>query len=198
MIDDASHGHNQTLETEEQIHTTSASAAAAVGCRFRALLGKRLRKRNAMRSSSKDMKGAYKQIGVHESQLRCVVIAIYDPISGSWRFAVSYALPFGLVGAVLHFNRVPTMLTAFLRRWFAIPVQHFFDDFRIIEPDFTNGSGFSMFQKVVDLLGWRFDPEKDQPPLEVAPMLGCLEDWSFVGAGLFHCSCKPERLADIA
>ncbi len=42
---------------------------------------------------------------------------------------------------VLLFNRVASLLSAFARRGFAVPCQHFFDDYRVIEPDITQGSG---------------------------------------------------------
>ena len=114
-----------------------------------------------------------------------------------WRFAISWALPFGLSGAVLHFNRVPAFITAFCRRWLAIPVQHFFDDFRIVEPSFTKESGYKWFAKVAEFLGWRFDPDKDHPPCATLPMLGCLEDWSKAHSEFFDVHADPERSAAV-
>ena len=78
MIDDASGEINGTFGSEEQIHTTSAVAAAALTRRFREVLG-RLRKAKRLNGSSRDMKKAYKQIGVTEDQLRFAVIAVFDP-----------------------------------------------------------------------------------------------------------------------
>ena len=140
------------------------------------------------------MNMAYKQLAVCPDQLRYMVIAIWDLTSCTWRFAVSWALHFGLSGAVLHFTRVPAFITALCRRWFAIPVQHFFDDFRIVEPSFTRESGYKWFAKVTEFLGWRFDPDKDQPPCATLPMLGCLEDWSISFSEFFDVHADPERL----
>ena len=103
MIDDASKGQNQTFSSGERIHTTSAAAAAAVSRKFRQVYGKKLRGPRLMQGSSRDMKSAYKQISVAEEHLRFVVIVIYDPFDRCWRYAISYALPFGLAGSVLHF-----------------------------------------------------------------------------------------------
>ena len=73
---------NQTFGTSERIHTTSAAAAAVLSRAFRSKLGGKLRGNRLLQGSSRDMKSAYKQIGVHESQLRFVVIVIFDPHHG--------------------------------------------------------------------------------------------------------------------
>ena len=112
------------------------------------------------------------------SQLRFAVIAVYSPLHDEWRFAISWALPFGMSGAVLHFNRVPAFLVAFCRRWFAIPCQHFYEDFRIVEVSGAEGSAFRWFGRAMALLGWQFDHEKDQAPTSLLPMLGNIEDYS--------------------
>ena len=180
MIDDASNGHNQTFSANEQIHTTSAAAAAAVSKHFRLRLG-RLRRSKRLLGSSRDMKRAYKQISVAHEQHRFVIIVVWDPIVLIWRFAISWALPFGLAGSVLHFNRVPSFIVAFCRRWLGIPIQHFYDDFRVIEPMFTKGSGYKWFGIAAEVLGWIFDPEKNEPPTPLLPMLGNIEDLDRAG-----------------
>ena len=116
MIDDASTVHNLTFEASEHIHTTSPAAAAAFARRFRHHAG-HMRRCFALKGASRDMKHAYKQLGVHPSQLRFSIIAVFDPSVSEWRFAVSYPLPFGMSEVVLHFNRVPAFLVAFCRRW---------------------------------------------------------------------------------
>ena len=99
---------------------------------------------------------------------------------------------------MLHFNRVPTLIAAFCRRWFAIPVQHFFDDFRVVEPAFLNNSGYKWFGKACSLLGWTFDPDKDQLPAPSIVMLGNIEDWSRTEFDdTFYVLPTPKRLAEI-
>ena len=126
LIDDASYGHNMVYSADEQIHTTSAAAAAALGRHFRTMLGHRLRRGFILIAGSSDMKGAYKQLAIRPDPFRFVIITTFHPIEQTWVFAISYALAFGLSGAVLHFNRAPSLITAFCRRWFVLPVQHFF------------------------------------------------------------------------
>ena len=87
LIDDASDGHNLADSASQRIHTTSAAVAAALTMNFRELLGCMLRKGAEIRAASCDMKGAYKQLGVREDQLRHVVNAVDHPILKRWVFA---------------------------------------------------------------------------------------------------------------
>ncbi len=79
MIDDASDGHNCAYSASEQIHTTSAAAAAALTRCFRSVMGNRLSRGAEIRTGSCDMKGAYKQLGVVDSQLCFVIITVFHP-----------------------------------------------------------------------------------------------------------------------
>ena len=134
LIDDASVGHNDTYGSSETIHTTSAAAAAALTKRLRDKVGAPLKGPWRIIAWSRDMKSAYKQLCIHPDQIRYCVIAFFDPHRGVWVFAISYALAFGLAGAVLHFNRIPALIVAFCRRWMAIPVQNFYDDLESLNP----------------------------------------------------------------
>jgi hypothetical protein len=140
-IDNGKFGANWTYEAEETIHTASAPAVAALLRRIRRKAGKRLRVRWQISAGSRDMKSAYKQIALDGKQAAYVVIVVWDMCENRWRFIISRALLFGLSGTVLLFNRIPNMLVAIARRWLALPVHAFFDDFRIV--DFASSKGFS-------------------------------------------------------
>ena len=113
-------------------------------------------------------------------------------------FCIAWVLLFGLAGSVLHFNRVPTLITAFARRWFALPLQHFFDDFRVLEPIIADGSAFKVFKLLDKVLGIRFDDAKDSTPQPVLELLGNLEDFTRTSAeDRIFLQAKPQRLADI-
>ena len=75
------------------------------------------------------MKKAFRQVRIHEDSLRFCVIAVWDPRSKQWVFFQMFAMPFGLTSAVLQFNRVSAFLVALARRWFALPILGFYDDF---------------------------------------------------------------------
>ena len=77
------------------------------------------------------------------------------------------------------------------------PLQAFYDDFRIVEPEFSCESGFEFFKRISELVGWSFDPDKDQPPADAIKMLGNIEDWSLSYKNQFLVSSTPERLQAI-
>ena len=165
---------------------------------LRRKVGKKLQGKWLVVGDSRDMKSAYKQIPMDESQVRYVVIAIFDMEAGRWRFVVTRTLLFGLSGAVLLFNRVPAFIVALARRWLAIAVHAFFDDFRIVDFASENGSAGRWFDKLVQFLGWKFDDEKTQSRMLALPMLGNIENYGIMGCTEeLQVSAKPERIAEI-
>ena len=52
---------------------------------------------------------------------------------------------FGLAAAVTNYNRKPELTCAFARRMFAAVVEHYFDDFAILEPRFSIATGVFVF-----------------------------------------------------
>lgn len=72
--------------------------------------------------------------------------------------------PFGLTGSVLHFNRVPAHAIAVARRWLAIPVQGFLEDFKIIDTKASKGSADRWFDTLMKFHQWNCDPAKRSPP----------------------------------
>ena len=198
LIDNGANGLNETFGSEETIHTTSSAAAATLARCYRKHVGRRLSKKWLLEGSSRDMKSAYRQLATNPKQRHLVIVAVWDIIVGRWRFSVANALLFGLSGAVLHFNRVPTALVAFLRRWFALLVQAFFDDFRIVEASCCKDSAPRWFDKVLSWLGWKFDPVKNQGPLLTLPLLGNIEFYGECGVReALTIGAKPERVAEI-
>ena len=163
-IDNAkSSEHNLCTSVEERIHTTSVDMGLAICQRFRHLCSCPLEHDFSLQASTKDMKRAYRQVPVSQQQLCFSVIAVWHPSHRRWVFGILHGLAFGLLSAVLQFNRYPALLVAIARRWLAIPVINFFDDFKITEPRFAKGSGALYFDKLMEKLGWLFDAEKDKP-----------------------------------
>ena len=177
-IDNAkSSEHNLCTSVEERIHTTSVDMGLAICQHFRSLCGCPLERESSLQASTKDMKRAYRQVPVNQEQLRFSVIAVWHPLRNRWVFGILHGLAFGLLSAVLQFNRYPALLVAIARRWLAIPVINFFDDFKITEPMFAKGSGAFYFDKLMEKLGWLFDPEKDKPFKPTVVFLGGLESY---------------------
>ena len=174
LIDNGKAGeHNSTYESTETIHTTSTAAGIAVAAHFRSLNGKPLAGKCRLQVSTQDMWKAYRQIPCHMSQCPFMAVMIFHPVRKEWVFGEARGLLFGLTGAVLNFNRVPAFITAVARRWLAIPVQHFFDDFRIFDILQSGGSANHFFRLLLsEVLGWRIDPGKEQIPASVIEFLG--------------------------
>ena len=53
-------------------------------------------------------------------------------------------------------------------------VDHFFDDFFIVEPSFTISSAVFCLQETFKVLGFQLDPDKSQQPSECCAILGIL------------------------
>ena len=127
------------------------------------------------------MARAYRQIPVAAPHLGFSIIMVWNMDLEKWQFGILHGLCFGLLSAVLQFNRYPAFLVAVARRWLAIPVINFFDDFKISEPSYAKDSGAYYFDKLVRLLGWLFDPDKDKAPSLTPTFLGGLEDYTVRG-----------------
>ena len=179
LIDNGKAGqHNGTYEAYETIHTTCTSAGVCSARRFRRLIGKALKKNNSLTISIQDMWKAYAQIPCHPEQLRFMIVMVWHPDDKRWVYAESKGLLFGLTGAVLAFNRIPALMVALARRWLAIPVQNFFDDFRIMDIMGSGGSANKFFCIFVEeILGFRMDPAKEQKPDGQAIFLGNIEQY---------------------
>ena len=179
LIDDGKAGeHNATYSSDETIHTTCTAAGVAAAAAFRDEIGRPFAGKWKLTVATQDMKKAYRQIPIHQSQERWTVVMLWHPEWGKWVFAEAKGLLFGLAGAVLAFNRVPAFIVAVARRWLAIPVNSFFDDFRIFDIMKSKGSANRFFKLLLrDVLGWRRDPAKEQPPATAVTFLGNIEDY---------------------
>ena len=168
--------HNSTYSADETIHTTCTSAGVSVAARFRDLMGTQMKGKLCLHISTQDMWKAYRQIPCHEDQIQYMTVMVWHPDKKEWMFGESKGLLFGLTGAVLAFNRVPALIVAIARRWLAIPVQNFFDDFRIMDIAKSNGSANRFFCLLTqEVLGFRVDSAKEQKPDCRAIFLGNLE-----------------------
>ena len=168
-------GHNATLSTNECIHTaTVESGAAMMACLRRIAAAPLVGKLRAL-SSTQDMRRAFRQLGVRDEDRRYHIIALYEPGQG-WRFGELDGLAFGLGAAVLEFNRVPEHVCAVARRWLALPVTHFYDDFRTVDIAASAGSVDRYFADLCAWLGWQLDPSKHQVPETLIKFLGVMEE----------------------
>ena len=88
------------------------------------------------------------------------------------------ALPSGIKAAVLQFNRVSALVTAFARRVLGIPCLGFCDDHKHSELLASVPSARDSLTDLMTWLGLVTDPKKAQDPAAIVKFLGPLEDAS--------------------
>ena len=98
-------GHNGSTAAYERIHTCGSGASVALVREFTRLINAPLEGNNTVLQGTQDMKKAFRQIPIHDESLRFCVIAVWHPQNGCWKFFQMFAMPFGLMAAVLQFKR---------------------------------------------------------------------------------------------
>jgi len=127
-------------------------------------------------AASRDLKAAYRQVPLPDSQIGLTIILVWNPNTEEVEFHELFGQPFGAGHAVPNFYRLAAWLKTAARRLLHINVDHFFDDFWIIEPRCTIGSAVHSFQRLMELCGIVWDPEKDQGPSPLWTALGVVFD----------------------
>jgi hypothetical protein len=188
--------HNNVVSYEERIHTSCIEQSIAIAAEIARQCALHNSSPEQVRGS-RDRKRAYRQISCCEAHARWQIICVWHPQHKAWQFAELKGLAFGLAIAVLHFNRVPAHLTAMSRRWLGIPALNYFDDFRIAGVRQHSASCWRTFVKGLELVGWLFDPEKDERMAPEGPFLGYMEDVSQASNGVFGLAPKPDFEASV-
>jgi len=170
--------HNDTVTCADRIHTTSVDVAMAMAS-YMFSQDSAVPKRQHVRGT-RDMRKAYRQIPVADSQRGFQIIAVWDPESKQYCFAHLHGLAFGLYASVAHFNRVPSFILAVARRFFGLPCIAYFDDVRLAAVEPHGQLVWDTFGWLVDTLGYVFDPSKDVPMHPRGSFLGFVEDLSQV------------------
>ena len=129
---------------------------------------------SSIKMATEDMMGSYRQVPLSPSDVRYAVTAVYDPTAQEVKLHLMYGQPFGAGHSVPNFCRVSEWIARALQRLFFMAVDHFFDDFFIIEPSFTISSAVFCLQETFKVLGFQLDPDKSQQPSECCAILGIL------------------------
>eukprot|EP00971_Amphidinium_carterae_P341588 6480457-Amphidinium_carterae.1 len=88
---------------------------------------------SALLASTDDMKAAYRQVPVSDSSLSFSIAALLNPDTGVEYYEL-FGQPFGASNAVDNFYRLAHWIATVARRYFHLVVDHFFDDFFLVEP----------------------------------------------------------------
>jgi len=122
--------------------------------------------------SSEDMKSAYRQVPLLDSQTSISVTGVYNPSKDQVDLFIMHGQPFGAAHSVPNFYRVSEWASRCLTRAYGMMLDHFFDDFFLVSvsPE-ANTSAFCL-RETFKLLGLTLDPDKSQLPSEAAHILG--------------------------
>ena len=129
-----------------------------------------------------DMKGAYRQIPLADSDLKNSLTCVYNPGTKKVDLHAMYGQPFGAGHAVPNFYRVAEWFSRFLCRYFNIAVDHFFDDFWLVSTEERSSIALRCILESAELLGIVFDPDKTQAPSTRAEVLGVVFNTGLVRA----------------
>ena len=122
--------------------------------------------------ATEDMKQAYRQVPLPDSQLSLSITGVYCPADDKVKFFELYGQPFGAAHAVPNFYRVAEWLNRALVRGFRVLLDQFFDDFFVVLRRREAEETMFVIKEAVALLGFVFDEEKSQLPANVAMVLG--------------------------
>ena len=122
--------------------------------------------------TSEDMKGAYRQIALSPDNVRYSITAVYNPWKKSVFLHEMYGQPFGAGHAVPNFCRVSEWLSRCLGRVFSLALDHFFDDFFLVDKQGNSDVASFCLREGFSILGFELDPDKSQPPSQVIAILG--------------------------
>jgi hypothetical protein len=207
-IDNGKLRHNKASRMLERLLTNSAdfvpSAVMLLVCVFLATLGlvgwescqpdeilKFLPDWLAAVLGIDDLKDAYRQCPVALDHLRFSIIADWCPVAGGWRFRILYGHAYGLVAAVMNFNRLPTLAACFARRAFGVMVAPYFDDNATLDLQSAAGSGQAVMHDVFGRLHVLLSSVKCFPYMVQRVFLGVSNDLSsLLVAGTIHVDLK--------
>ena len=121
---------------------------------------------------TEDMKGAYRQIPLADSNMQLSVTGVYCPHEQSAHFFLMHGQPFGAGHSVPNFYRVAEFINRIIIRQYKVLMDHFFDDFYMVSKSSESTTSAFCLRETFKLLGFVLDPEKSQVPSEVAHILG--------------------------
>ena len=148
--------------------------------------------------TTEDMKSAYRQVPLAPSDVRYAITGVYNPHTGEVDLHELYGQPFGAGHAVPNFCRVAEWINRCAQKLFSAYMDHFFDDFFVIEPRQTIQSALFCLQQLFQILGFSLDSEKSQPPSQLCAILGILFNTETLRTQRTISLCaKPSRIANL-
>ena len=146
---------------------------------------------------TEDMQGAYRQLALPDRQGMVAVTAVFDPAADEAKLFTMHGQPFGAGHAVPNFYRLAEWACRVITRGFSLLLDHFFDDYFYVDRPACATSARFCLQEGFKLLGLTLDPDKSQPPSEVAHVLGvAFNSQALQSERVLKVQPKPSRKAN--
>ena len=185
-------GTNTCCSTHETIACEDASFPVLVAGLFTDLFGKCP---EPLHHATDDVDSAYRRVPTAHPE--ATVVAIWDTVEGGVRYYTTNGHNFGLVTAVLTFNRASQLVVLLARRLFGVCVAAYFDDFNITEPVYAGASGKNVLRWLAEVVGIPLAPKKDVAFAAANAFLGVVTDLARAAEGFAVMKPKPSRIASI-
>ena len=127
---------------------------------------------NLPTGGAEDMQAAYRQCPLHPSLVSFALTCVYNPDEDKVDIHEMWGQPFGSEASVPNFLRLAEWACRASRRLLHLVLDHFFDDFFLVEPEWASSVGLWSFRRCLHTLGFRLDPEKRQLPVDSFKVLG--------------------------
>lgn len=150
----------------------------------------------AMLGGTEDWPKAYRKAPVCSPRFN--VVCVWNPYEARPEYFLLAGFNFGLVSAVVGFNRWPRFVIGAARAWLGCCVVSYFDDAFVGEPEYAQGSGQAALGQLAALTGLPFAPKKHCPPSSVPTFVGVVTDYRrVVSHGEFSVHVDPRRRASV-
>ena len=127
-----------------------------------------------------DLKDAYKQLGIHETDRNKAIVTLRSDLHDGVDCYAMNCLPFGAAASVHNFNRVARLIWALGVVCLKLAWVNYFDDYPLMTPSSITTSTISAAKGMLHILGFKYAENKLEPPKEVAEVLGVSVDCSDV------------------
>jgi hypothetical protein len=122
------------------------------------------------------------------------VVALKSPVDGKPYFFILPGHNFGLLSAVVNFNRISRFFVEAARSLGAVTVDGYYDDFTVDEPSDLACSGSHWLSNMLDVFGMSFALAKHVPHGECNDFIGVRTDYSAMPMhGIVRLAIKESR-----
>jgi hypothetical protein len=146
---------------------------------------------------SEDLKSVYRQIPLLSSQTMLCLLAVLCPTTGTAFLFEPFAQPFVSASAVPNFYKCEDLICELGQKYLSLCMDHFFDDFWVIEPEYSVASAQTALRGLLDVLGFKWDLRKSQGPTDNGTILGVQLDLTRARDSLLTARPKPGRVESV-